>query len=69
MRLSIDLAGVRTQELHLSSATAHFQLESVLDRHTARGHTVMRAEDSWANYILHYTVKTPEGMIDYRLGW
>ena len=65
MKLIVELAGSRIEPLYLHDAVALLQLESVLNRHTARGHTVEVAEDSFD--VDRFLVVTPEGTIKYWL--
>lgn len=66
MKLIVELAGKRAEELHLSTYGAHQQLDNALRTHAAHGHHIAQSQLHEA-VDSHYLVATPTGTIEYWL--
>ena len=66
MKLIVELAGKRAEELYMSTHGARQQLDNALKTHAAHGHYIKQS-DLHEAVDSHFLVATPRGTIEYWL--
>lgn len=66
MKLVVELAGRRAEELYMNTYSARQQLDNALKTHAVHGHCI-RQKDIPRDLDSHYVVATPKGNIEYWL--